>query len=62
MQDYLSKIKKELGASSRILDAAEAFARRRAVHNYRTAEQFVRQYRRGDRHGDRRRDRLREKG
>ncbi len=58
MQDYLAKIKKELGTSSRISDAAEAFARRRALHNYRTAEQFIRQYRRGDL----RRNRLREKG
>ena len=48
MEHYLQKIERELGQSGgdmqQIKKEAERFARRRAVHNYRTADQFIRQY------------------
>ena len=48
MENYLQKVERELGQSDgdmqQIKKEAEQFARKRAVHNYRTADQFIRQY------------------
>lgn len=48
MENYLQKVQRELkqsgGNMQQIKKEAEQFARKRAVHNYRTADQFIRQY------------------